>query len=531
VRWVRQKFLLLLILAAALGVTALLWRHEQQNAAITRQAQLDAELRGAVARISQRMVAYEQMLRGVQGLFATKDIGREAFRAYVDALQLGADFAAIEGVGMALLVSHSDKHRHVERLRAQGFPQYTIWPAGDRDSYAPITQFEPFIGRNRAVLGFDPLDTAPRRAAMEQARDSGNAALTGKVQLITRPESEGESGFLMFLPIYRNGLPHDSVKTRRTNLLGWVFAPFQMNSLMASLYGEPSLNTEVRIYDGVELSTRTLMYRSAAADDASPGERLAATEYIQIAGHTWTLVVSLRPASAAQGGVDKSQLIGISGIGLSLLLALLAWQQLTGRMRAIALAGQMTRELRESETRFRRMAQYDALTEVPNRALFGDRLRQAIVQAKRDQTHVALMYVDLDTFKPINDTYGHHTGDLVLKAAAARMQACVRESDTVGRIGGDEFAVLLHLVDDRQDALTVAEKIRQALNAPLELPGVPTLAIPSSIGIAIYPDHGSDDALLSRNADDAMYVAKALGRNNVQFYRPELVPAPPAAVT
>lgn len=105
------------------------------------------------------------------------------------------------------------------------------------------------------------------------------------------------------------------------------------------------------------------------------------------------------------------------------------------------------------------------------------------------------------------------------------------ESDTVERIGGDEFAVLLNLVEDRQAALAVAEKIRQALNAPLDLEGGQVTPIPSSIGIAVYPEHGSDDSQLSRNADDAMYVAKALGRNNVQFYRPELDLPVPATET
>jgi len=525
-KWLRQQLPLLLLLAVSLGVSYLLWRHEQENAATTMQAELDAELRNASASITQRLVAYEQMLRGVQGLFAaTGSVGRKEFRAYVDALQLGADFAGIEGVGIALLVPTAQKSAHVAALREQGFPDYAIRPDGEREHYAPIVQVEPFIGENRHVLGFDPFAAGPRRAAMEQARDSGNAAITAKTRLITQAAGDDGAGFVMFLPIYKDGSPHDSVEARRASLIGWVFAPLEMNSLMASLYGEAVLATDLRIYDGVTPSEHTLMYRRAAAGDmqenaqknAPESAPFEATEYLQIAGHPWTLVVGMLPGFAARGGVDKSQLIGVSGIGLSLLLALLVWQQRTGRRRAIALARHMTQELRESETRFRRMAQYDTLTEVPNRALFSDRLRQAITHARRDQTRLALLYIDLDSFKPINDTFGHHAGDQVLREAARRMQDCVRESDTVGRIGGDEFAVLLNIVEDEHDAFAVAEKIRQSLNAPLALEGNRVSSISSSIGIAIYPEHGSDDAQLSRNADDAMYSAKALGRNNAQF--------------
>jgi len=130
------------------------------------------------------------------------------------------------------------------------------------------------------------------------------------------------------------------------------------------------------------------------------------------------------------------------------------------------------------------------------------------------------MFIDLDRFKPINDRFGHHVGDLLLRAAARRMQECVRESDTVGRIGGDEFVVLLPTMEHVQDALLVAEKIRLALNQPFELPGIQRLDISSSTGIAIYPDHGNDEIQLAKNADDAMYQAKEHGRNTVRLFQP-----------
>lgn len=172
------------------------------------------------------------------------------------------------------------------------------------------------------------------------------------------------------------------------------------------------------------------------------------------------------------------------------------------------------------EERIRHMAQHDMLTDLPNRALFSDRLQHALSVARRDRIKLAVLYADLDKFKPINDSLGHDIGDLLLKEVARRMQGCVRESDTVARIGGDEFVVLLRNVEGVEDARLVAEKIRFALNQPFDI-AEHRLSISSSIGIALYPEHGSNEIELSKNADQAMYAAKQSGRDNVKVFEPE----------
>jgi diguanylate cyclase (GGDEF)-like protein/PAS domain S-box-containing protein len=164
------------------------------------------------------------------------------------------------------------------------------------------------------------------------------------------------------------------------------------------------------------------------------------------------------------------------------------------------------------------MAMHDLLTGLPNRVLLNDRLQQALVAAKREGIRCALMFLDLDKFKLVNDTLGHDVGDELLQQVAARMQACVRESDTVARIGGDEFIVLLRTVDDASHAISVAEKIRAALGQPFALAGQ-SLTISCSIGIALYPEHGQDGVELSKNADIAMYQAKDHGRDNVRLFQ------------
>lgn len=160
-----------------------------------------------------------------------------------------------------------------------------------------------------------------------------------------------------------------------------------------------------------------------------------------------------------------------------------------------------------------RMAHHDQLTRLPNRRLFHDRMQMAIGHARRESAHLALMLIDLDGFKPVNDRLGHPVGDLLLKAVAKRMQGALRESDTLARVGGDEFAVILPRVNRSDDALFVAEKIRREIDIPFELAGGYPVSISCSIGIALYPEHGRDEKRLAKNADEAMYIAKAHGGN------------------
>jgi len=174
-------------------------------------------------------------------------------------------------------------------------------------------------------------------------------------------------------------------------------------------------------------------------------------------------------------------------------------------------------ERRASQARIAYMAEHDMLTDLPNRTLVTDRLRQALAAARRNRHRVALLYIDLDRFKPVNDAYGHAVGDQLLREAAVRMRLCVRESDTVGRFGGDEFVVLLPHIDSGHDAELVAEKIRLALAESFQIDGL-RLDVSSSIGIAVYPEHGADDVSLLLHADGAMYAAKHGGRNRVTVF-------------
>ena len=186
-------------------------------------------------------------------------------------------------------------------------------------------------------------------------------------------------------------------------------------------------------------------------------------------------------------------------------------------------------ERKQAQERLSHLAHHDVLTNLPNRSLFFEHVAQSLTQAARDRSRLALLFIDLDNFKPINDTWGHAIGDHLLQEVAARMSRCVRATDTVGRIGGDEFMVLLRQVRDVEAAVRMADKIRSALNEAFVI-ARKSLFISSSIGIALYPEHGRTGDELAHRADLAMYEAKRDGRNRVLVFTPELLRTDPNLV-
>lgn len=185
-------------------------------------------------------------------------------------------------------------------------------------------------------------------------------------------------------------------------------------------------------------------------------------------------------------------------------------------------------ERKQAEKKIRHLAYHDTLTGLPNRILFNERVERALSRAKRLGVKFALLFMDLDRFKLINDTLGHNVGDVFLKKVAERLQKLIRDTDylaldssLIARFGGDEFTILLEGVAAQQDASKVAQRFLEDINTPITLDDH-ALQITTSIGISIFPDDGTDAVTLIKNADSAMYFAKMMGKNNFQFYAPEL---------
>jgi diguanylate cyclase (GGDEF)-like protein/PAS domain S-box-containing protein len=190
--------------------------------------------------------------------------------------------------------------------------------------------------------------------------------------------------------------------------------------------------------------------------------------------------------------------------------------------RHIAVFGDVT-EKKQAEAKIHYQANYDPLTDLPNRQLFHDRLHSAVASAKRSTMQLALLFIDLDHFKEINDSFGHTAGDRLLIQVAQRLNGCVRESDTLARLGGDEFVVILNNSGNNHDVENIAAAILQTLERPFVLgdDGIQA-AISASIGIALFPSDGEDDTTLIQNADAAMYRVKETGRNGFEFFTPEM---------
>ena len=193
----------------------------------------------------------------------------------------------------------------------------------------------------------------------------------------------------------------------------------------------------------------------------------------------------------------------------------------TGEIAHFVATGKDVSERMQAQERLQHMAQHDALTELPNRVLFVDRLKQALARARWHERLVAVLFVDMDRFKTINDTLGHEVGDQLLQALAGRLAAGVRDGDTVARFGGDEFVILLDDVSSEKDIGAVAQKVLEALAPPFVIDNQ-SLYVTASIGVSLYPNDGEDSGTLLKNADIAMYRAKDLGKNTYQFYSADM---------
>lgn len=718
--------------------------------------------------------SHEQVLLGAAAFFdASFNVTREEWQRYTNRIRQNDHFKSVQGLGYAQWIPREQLAAHIASIRRDGFPEYTVWPKQDDGDYTSIIYLEPFTERNMRAFGYDMFSNPTRRAAMEYARDTDTVALSGKVTLVQETTEDVQAGTLVYLPLYRKGIPHETESQRRAALYGWVYSPFRMKDMVENALGEAkpedkTLSLQLSIYDGREISPDTLLYSNRVTNTRNTAP-FTIQQRLEFGGKEWTLIS--KHYAHKETGLDygKAKTIFFSGTLTSILLYFLitaltqtraalnktelavselrrseenlrvlaknesvliwltgpdkkctyfnqVWLDFTGRKmgqelgegwtegihpddmesclhtfimafdarRAFTLeyrlrhhsgeyrwivdhgvprfdskgvflgyivSGVDINDRKESEaqlqlsmfamdkafdaiywldkdgciryvnnqgcktlgysreelmqlcipdldpdfpagqwethwealkqeksqlfeTRHRRkdgsiipievsanhvklgeleyniaycrdiskrkeieqeiysLAFFDPLTHLPNRRMLSDRLSKSLANSKRSEAYGALLFLDLDNFKPINDQCGHEVGDQLLLEVARRLNTTVREIDTVARYGGDEFVVVLGDLSSSQDEMKkqahiVAEKIADALAEPYHLTrlkGDEKIAVvhecTSSIGITLFDGKTDNQYDIISRGDSAMYRSKEAGRNQIHMYSP-----------
>lgn len=581
-----------------------------------------------------------QVLRGVAGLFnASNRVTRAEFGNYYRELKIDRLYPGIQGIGFAQWLPTKELASHMDSIRAEGFPQYTVRPLLEGDWQSSIIYLEPFDWRNQRAFGYNMFSEATRRAAMQRSVDNDQPALTDRLTLVQETEADVQAGFLIYIPVFAKKVAIGTQSERWRALLGWAYSPLRANDLVGSylIDEHPTIvdRVNIQIFSSITQDWSKLLYQSKQSSALEEG-LTPVTRTIDMFGSKWLVIVSPRAGfwknkqqqrnnlivllvclggSLMLGGFVYAQSRRNHSISIALSETMKAKQVLEDNESSLRLSGvvmeasptgmfvadpmrkvvainpsfkaitgmsddevlkrsidvvlgdigpgnarevpkiwsdvqrlglwrgelsfrrpdgginpcdvsvtrvrdssgQVTHyvgmltdisERRKDEERIRYLAHHDYLTGLPNRAFFVERAEAAVMTASRYGLRPALLFIDLDRFKPINDEHGHEVGDVVLKQVAERLKSCVRQTDMVCRLGGDEFVVITPDHKDKSSTLSLAEELCDEIAKPY-LVGVKKLTLGASVGIAHYPDEGLTVDELISNSDRAMYKAKA----------------------
>ena len=341
------------VLVGALMVTFLVAFYVHHSAQAKDQARFDNSVKQINTILDSRLDTYVALLRAGTGLFAASvSVEPDEFHQFVNRLELQRHYQGVQGIGFSVRVTPEQKDQLTDLMHREGNTSFKIWPEGNRAEYHSIIYLEPLDRRNQVAIGYDMFTDPTRRAAMEQARDTGLPAASGRVTLVQEIDDEKQAGFLIYAPVYRNGALTNTVEQRRAALFGFVYAPFRTRDLLTSaLEAREYPGIDFQVFDGSKADPDNLLYNSApATNSVSEASRFSVTTTLPVAQRSWTLNFRTNRDFEAGSGTNLAMPTFLSGVMLSVLLFAITRSQTRARTMAVS----ATRELRHSERSLRR---------------------------------------------------------------------------------------------------------------------------------------------------------------------------------
>ncbi len=343
-----------LVLIILLFLSVLVWQYYKNTTLVREERRFNEYVDNTVTRVFEQIHENEMVLMGVAGVFAaTAVVDQEEWSAYFEYQQIVTEYPGIRDAAFAKVIQPSELEQHLETLRTEGYLEYTVWPEGEREVYTPVVFVAPFTESYRAGLGFDMYSDPLRRATMEKARDTGAAAISGKMTIVTETGPAPPMGFIMIVPVFEKGAQLNTPEERRAAIMGYITCFFRIEELMAGIFTDPVHKIDFELYDGTEISAETLLYDSHVTPEEGDERRplFTSTKTIDLYGHQWTMKSESMPAFEAVADRNSHWAILGAGLSISILLFLYLKSLTTTGDRAHTLALKMTNELRESEQR------------------------------------------------------------------------------------------------------------------------------------------------------------------------------------
>jgi len=357
-----------LVLAVSIFLTLGVTYNFYQSSLNKDTSRFNNEVNRFQSAIENKINLYTALLKGGRGFVeSAADLNRVSFADYIQSLDLERNYKSVQAIGYNKIVASGERENLIKKMQAEGIEDFKIFPEGERDSYQAIIYIEPFNEQNRKDVGFDMFTEAGRREALVRAADSGEPAASAKVNLLQGNDANLQTGFLIFLPIYKKGIIPETVAERRKNLIGYIYSPFRAADFLDEIQkSTDTADIAIQIYDG-EANSENLLSRSSFEEIVKPVNQIEkdqSTETIKdIAGRKWTIKYVSLPAFSEKSSIGWTPMIFLSGIVFSFLLFGMTYWETSARLKLETVAARLTeseaqkQKLLENEQKARQMAE------------------------------------------------------------------------------------------------------------------------------------------------------------------------------